>query len=136
MHTCNVFLGIMPWVWEIGAFWGWLNSRYYILDEADRIQFFSIATCGAPILSHKLSKYMYTLTAIAMICIILFASIGDALDFEKEGFFSYSGKSQYLLVLLLITFEFQALLMIIMGCKFNKHMEFLKRHVRDRRPSD
>ena len=119
------FLGTMPWLMQLYELWGWSPSKHYEFDSKSRSDFLNMFLFGKPVCSHKVSKYMGTIAGILVTCIVLFSAIGDALDFEKDGFFSYHGKSQYLIVILMIGFEIQSIMLIIGGINFN-HLQTVR----------
>ena len=122
----TMFLGTIPWLMQLYELWGWSPSKHYQFDSKSRSDFFNMFLFGKPVCSHKISKYLGTIVGILVTCIVLFSAIGDALDFDKDGFFSYHGKSQYLIIILMIGFEIQSIMLIIGGINFNQ-----VRNVRD-----
>ena len=122
-------VGIIPWFINLIVGLGFMRSTHYKFTEETRKEWTNnIIACGC--CKDKCGRYTHCFVALVLLLIILFSSFGDVFDFEKEGFFSYSGDSQYLEIILWITWEIQFLTIFILGCKFDKQMALLMDAVR------
>ena len=117
-------VGSLPWLAQILVACGWMRSAHYRFREDTRQKLLNnIVKCG------RFTRVIHLCVASGLIGIILFSSFGDVFDFAKDGFFSYQGKSQYLQIGLLFTWEIQCLLITIMGCRFDKQMTLLNENI-------
>ena len=119
------FVAALPWCWQLCVALGFCQSKYYTFDKQEARKIFSkFLSCP------KCTTYIFGLFSLAIMCVIFFASVADVFDFEKEGFFSYSGGSQYLVILVLISMEILSITIMIFGCNMEKGFDFLKDNVK------
>ena len=116
-------------MWNLIVTLGYCQSSFYTLDKENAGKI-----VGSFLSCRKCAKILFVLFSIIIICITLFGSIGDTLDFDKEGFFSYSGNSQYLVIIVFISLEILAMFLIITSCNMKKGMNFLNDNVKIRQP--
>lgn len=116
---------ILPWFWCIAVVIdsNFFQSHHYRLDAGSRQQF--IDTWIKCPCCNKFGKWFVIGLSGILIGIIGFSAFADVFDYEKDGFFSYRGKSQYLRVILFLTWQIEAIMFFVFGCRFDQTAKML-----------
>ena len=131
-YDCIIIpLGIaaaIPWLWTMIIFIGdtpikccqWYKSAHYKLSNEDRVKLFKHVTkCPC------MGRFCGAIFSFTLICICIFGAFGDVFDYAKDGFFSYHGGSQFLAVVLYLSWQIQAILEMRGGCILDTTTTFL-----------
>ena len=113
----------MPWLRALLMLFNCFESAHYKVSEKGKEEMLGkmlTIKCGKCIFGTFLSLFVLTIT---------FGAMGDALDFAKDGFFSYKGGSQFLQIIVYIAMELQSLWYFRFACEFDKNLKFLDSNV-------
>ena len=118
----------IPWIWHMIILIGdtpikccqWYKSSRFELTVQDRKKLFG-----------TISQYSYaTRFCLALLCLTfflmcIFGTFTDSLNFDKDGFFSDSGGSNWLFIVLFLSWQIQAIVEMRMGFKLDTTIKFL-----------
>ena len=110
------FAAAMSHIRGLAVFLGYCKSSHYKFSDEFKDKMMGRITripCG---------RWCIGFVYVFMISVCIFGGIGDALDFETKGFFSYHGGSQFLGAIILIAMIWQSFMMLSMFCKFEDNM--------------
>lgn len=129
----------MPWIWNIAFLIGdtpmqccqWYKSSHFSLSILDRKKLLGIVS-KCPCVGHCCAVIM----CAVLFCMCIFGALGNVLDFDKDGFFSYHGGSQFLSAILYISWQAQAILEMRLACVLDDTMTFLNENVQSMSTQD
>ena len=105
-----------PHIRSILILLGYCKSKHYKFSDEARDNMYGNIT------RIKCGKYGVICVLLFTSSICIFGAIGDALDFAKDGFFSYHGGSQFLSIMIVFAMEFHVTVMFTGYCKFDQTM--------------
>ena len=121
------FAAAAPWFFQMFVLYGCFKSKFYRLSDENRIKFMGLLSkCHQGCL-----KILLTIIAIFMIMFCIIGSFGNMFDYAADGFFSYSGPSQALHILLYVSFEVQVITGFSLAYNFDAQMQFLEENVQE-----
>ena len=129
----------IPWIWNMIVFVGdtpikccqWYKSAHYKLSNEDRVKLFGLITkCPC------IGRFCGALISLTLALICIFGAFGDVFDYAKDGFFSYHGGSQFLFVILYLSWQLQAIFEMRMGCMLDTTTTFLNDKVQSMSTQD
>ena len=142
LYDCLViplgFACAMPWLRAFLMMFNFFESTHYKVSRQGKEEMLSQMVCIKCIGKKTVccdkcgqcGQCFYVSFLGLFVMAIIFGSIADALDFDKDGFWSYKGGSQFLQCIIYIAIEFQSIWYFRFYCKFESNIKFLKENVR------
>lgn len=134
-HSCIILpLGltvIATWCMELVIIYNcdcFKSVNYTIPNEKRLIM------AGIPANQLKIGKIGTTIFSIIVIGVVAFAIITSTFEYNKDGFFSYHGPSQYFQIIIYVAWQMQALGLMSVSCKFDKIVDFMNASVEPLNP--
>ena len=119
------FTAAMPWFIQLMFIFGKYESFHYKLSIKNREEMMPNGCCCI----NCGGKWWIVILLGSVVCLCIFGSIGDVFDYEKDGFFSFKGESQYLVIICYISWQLQCLLDCCASRHLKARIQFLNENV-------
>jgi len=118
------FTASLTWWSSIFTIFGVTNSYHWkIIDSSDKV-------LGNSINCPNIGKLFGVLISLFMALTAMFGSFATVFDYEKSGFFSYHGNSQWLYIIMFISWITIGIMNIYVGCTLDKIQMYLNNNVK------
>jgi hypothetical protein len=122
------FTAFLPWYSILMTILGYQRSVYWMVEDEGIIKLFG--KCFGCCICGECGKFAIGSLCVFMMSCTALGSLLDVVDFEKEGFFSYHGGSQFMGLIVFISYFVLFIINMLISFDLKRISIFLKENVK------